>query len=53
MKIGDKVQYIGKGFLSFDKNDTEMIIVSVEKFDFWVLYKGRKILVRDYEVEIR
>lgn len=50
MKNGDKVEYIGKGFLGFDKSDTQMSVVKVEKHDVWVLYKGREMLVRDYEV---
>ena len=50
MKVGDKVKYIGKGFLNFDKKITEMVITSIENHNFWVVYKGKKLLVRDYEI---
>lgn len=50
MKKGEKVKYIGKGFLGFDQNDTEMIVFEIESHDLWVEYKGGRMLVRKHEV---
>jgi hypothetical protein len=50
MKTGDKVKYIGKGFLGFNKSETTMEVVDVNRFDLVVKYNGTKMLVRKCEV---
>lgn len=53
-KEGDKVKYIGKGFLSYDPKDNNMTFVKKDVgliSDVWVEYKGEKMLVRSYEIE--
>lgn len=48
---GQKVKYIGKGFISFDPLHAEMEVIEHEgKFDLWVEYKGHKMLVSNYEI---
>ena len=55
MKNGQKVQYIGKGFIGFNPIYTEMIFLSKDGFDYWVYYfdgtKNIKMLVRSSEVK--
>ncbi len=50
MKAGDEVIYIGAGFIGFDKNDVSMKIIDIKTFDIRVLYKNRKMLVRNYDI---
>ncbi|NRA92182.1 MAG: hypothetical protein HRU26_05760 [Psychroserpens sp.] len=57
MKKGQKLQYIGKGFIGFHPHFTEMEFISNEGLnDCWVNYKGGtlqgKMLVRKSEVKI-
>lgn len=57
MKKGQKLQYIGKGFIGFHPHFTEMEFISNEGLnDYWVDYKGGtlqgKMLVRKSEVKI-
>lgn len=58
MKKGQKLQYIGKGFIGFHPHFTEMEFISKEGLnDYWVNYKGSpqikgKMLVRKSEVKI-
>ena len=50
---GDKLVYVGKGFLGFDPADTEMIFISKDGFaDAYVIYKGNRMLVRLHEIEL-
>lgn len=51
LKEGDKLKYTGKGFLSFDKNTTEMTFLQKSGFDYLVEYNGMTVRVRTYEVE--
>ena len=55
MKKGQKLQYIGKGFLGFHPHFTEMIFLSRKGFDLEVYYNGDsikgKMLVRESEVK--
>ena len=41
MKKGQKLQYIGKGFIGFHPHFTEMEFISNDGLnDYWVNYKG-------------
>jgi hypothetical protein len=51
MKKDDKVQYIGKGFLGFKPDQTEMTIIEVFAHDYMVDYYGREMLVYKHEVK--
>ena len=55
MKKGTKLQYIGKGFLGFDPNYTEVAFICKRGFDLEVKYKSPKcngkLLVRESEVK--
>jgi hypothetical protein len=46
-----KVEYIGKGFLGFDPDKTEMTVIEVLTHDLRVDYYGQEMLVRNYEVK--
>ena len=53
---GDKLKYIGKGFIGFHPQFLEMEFIEKDgNFDYWVMYKGGsvkgKMLVRNTEVE--
>lgn len=50
LKEGDKLKYIGKGFLSFDPEVTEMSFLQESGFDYLVKYKGMTVRVRRHEV---
>ena len=51
MKTGDKVKYIGKGFLGFNPLNTEMIIITESPpFDYYVEYNGKVMLVSKHEI---
>jgi len=54
MKKGQKLQYIGKGFLGFNPEQTTMyfsanVISSIN--DIWVSYNGLGMIVRKSEVK--
>ena len=57
MKEGQKLQYIGKGFIGFHPAYTEMEFISNEGNDsYWVFYRGGcirgKMIVYKHEVKI-
>ena len=56
MKAGQKLEYIGKGFIGFHPHHREMLFLEKEgENDYWVDYKGGtingKMLVRKSEVK--
>jgi len=52
MDIGDTVTYVGTGFIGFDPTIRDMEILEFDgRFDIWVEYKGKRMLVRDSEVK--
>ena len=57
MTKGQKLEYIGKGFLGFHPHYTEMEFISEDNNDYWVYYSGgtiqEKMLVRKSEVKIK
>lgn len=55
MKKGQKLQYIGKGFLNYNPEQPFMFFAMndiVSDNDIWVDYNGYRILVRKSEVKI-
>jgi len=50
-KVGDEVEYVGEGFIGFDKKDTKMKVLDIESRVVRVEYKGEKLLVRKYEIK--
>ena len=53
-KKGEKVEYIGRGFLGYDPNDNQMEFLEYDNLsicDCWVIYCGTKMLVRDSEIK--
>lgn len=53
-KAGDKMEYIGKGFLGFDPNDRTMTYMGRHEnsqHDIWVEYKGAPLVVMEHEVK--
>lgn len=53
MKKGQKLNYIGLGFLGFDPEDTEMIYISKIGGCLKVTYKKTEMAVRVHEVELK
>lgn len=54
MKHGDKLKYIGRGFLGYDPKEPHMKFLKKDEThssDLWVLYLGREMLVQAHEVE--
>lgn len=52
IRKGEKVKYIGKGFITFDKADTTMTYIGKDgRHDAKVVYKGMEMLVSDYEIK--
>ena len=51
MEKNELVMYTGKGFLGFDKTDTNMVFLFQESFNsVWVLYKKKKMIVSPHEI---
>ena len=51
-KAGDKVKYIGRGFLRFSKDQPFGVFESYEgNFDAFIIYNGTKLLVYRSEIE--
>ena len=53
-KKGEKVEYIGKGFLGYDPKDNQMEFLEYDKlslYDCWVIYCDTIMLVRDSEIK--
>lgn len=49
---GQELEYIGRGFLNFDKADKKMTFIRKDgDFDYWVKYKKIELLVSNYEVK--
>jgi len=55
-KTGEKLEYIGKGFLGYDLNNSQMEFLEYDNLsicDCWVIYCGIKMLVRDCEIKYK
>lgn len=51
-KKNQKLTYIGRGFLGFDKECLDVFFISKDgQFDSWVKYKGVKLLVGNHEIK--
>ena len=50
-KKDQKLTYVGRGFIGFDKSDTEMIFDEYEgDHDAFVFYKSNRMLVFKHEI---
>jgi hypothetical protein len=53
-KEGDKLTYLGRGFIGFVPDERDMEYLSKDERyprDHWVMYKGIKLLVMDHEIK--
>lgn len=51
-KPGQKIEYIGKGFLGFIKTEPHATFLNYTGLtDAYIMYKGDKVLVRKYEIK--
>jgi len=50
-KKNQKVEYVGKGFLGFYKQEKTMTVLVVKNHDVIVEYKGRNMLVFTHEIK--
>jgi hypothetical protein len=52
MEKGQVLEYTGKGFLGFDKDDTGMMFIEKESFNtVYVMYRGNRIVVYPHEIK--